>query len=347
VVNFTSALEVAFTSIWTLWGCIVLIAFVSATDMRQGLAQIHHPSSATSQWGTNLRKYQLAWWGALSSYATANEREQLLQAYTEIEGYQMSRAGAGGIAAALVLAIFALVSRGAIAPMSHGTGILLYLDAPLCIFYLGHLIGALLGYRAGVARIGQAPQHERHAEERKLRDYCATWTWLSPIVVILAALGSSLYLAAISGARNSMSQFFTTPDVILMLTLTVLACQSLSARMIVLWRNPAMTDDPLRTQRASDCYRANTISERISEGWLVCAPIMIGTSVYWMNYSSPQSGAGAVNLSPWLMLAGVVMQIMSLFFIGQSRKGRLGGRLTGWPWQRLPEQRERTATEGS
>lgn len=334
-----SALATAFTSIWTLWGCIALIVLVSVTNVRPGLAQIHHPGGATSQWRTNLRIYQLTWWGALLSDATDDERERLLRSYAEVEGYQMCGAGVGGIAAAIVLAIFALVTRWMIAPTSQVAGILLYLDTPLCVFYVGYIIGALLGYRIGVARIGQEPQREPPAEAHKLRDYCATWTWLSPIVVILATIGSSLYLAAITGARNFVSQFFAAPNVILILALTALACQSLFAHLIALSPNPAMTDNPLTSQSASDCYKANTIGELVSQGWLICAPIMTGTSVYWMNYSFPQSGDRAATLVLWLALVSAVMSVMCIFFLAGSRLGRIGGHLTGWWWQRRPAPR--------
>lgn len=345
--DLTSILTAALTSIWMLWGCIALIVLVSVTNVRAGLAQIHHPGGATSQWRTNLRIYQLTWWGALSSDTTDDERERLLRSYAKVEGYQMCGAGVGGIAAALVLAVFALMSHGVTAPKSQGAGILLYLNAPLCIFYIGHIIGALHGYRTGVSRIGQGPQREGPTEARKLRDYCATWSWLTPIVVILATLGSSLYLAAISGVRTSVSQFLAAPDVILTLTLTVLACLSLSARMIALSPNPALTDNPLTSQRSSDCYKANTISERVSQAWLICWLIMGGTSGYWMSYSFMQSGDQASTLILWLGPATMVMSIMCIFFVAQSGLGRIGGRLTGWPWQRRPEQREQAATEGN
>jgi hypothetical protein len=256
-------------------------------------------------------------------------------------------ASAGVIGLGIAVALGAAGS-GALA--LRATGALLGLSAlggyPLLVaVYLGALGGMALGTGLGVVRVRRAARRQvayGDLRQRQLADYRSPLLrWLLPasiacqvIVTALVAstLGARLKIQLVDGSQIAIAPSFWTLAVLPALSLLVFVLGEVLLTYLATLPRLLLTRNPQLAQPADNMVRARTICT--AQGLVLLVVAALSQAQWYLLLH---------NVTPTLpvldgILLGDALLAFALFaggLLAFNSRGRLGGRLTGWPWRPL------------
>jgi hypothetical protein len=330
-----------FTGDWMTTAFIAALFIGGALLFRYGRSKIMTSDSSPipdlSTWLSRLE-----FWEALTPETEEDKRQRLLRQLNITLGYMIVGISLGGIVAAVLLAGLALALGGAGSLARPGADIIDAVSIPATI------IAPTLGYLYGARKLSRnrPPDHPR-GETRVLRDYCAPLLWAVPLALIF--LAAALLLQASVSAPEVVITWLGQPErvrapvaggsvsaIIILQVLIAVLC----ARWIATSPNAIKAASPLTSQQASDCLRATLIVYSIFSLWMNSCVILTNVDALQRALGFPQLDGifgilqGALMLIGWLMFMGNTALLLYFW------SGRMGGRLTGWPWRRRRARRE-------
>ena len=181
--------------------------------------------------------------------------------------------------------------------------------------------------------------------QRRLSDYRSNaFRWLS-VALIAWTFGVLVFFAPHVGSTLQIDLIYTVvsvPNTVWGLSivpgvmLAVFALIEMVLFRIVSFSRLLVTSDPTVSQHADDMLRATVIGsvqycELVALGQLAALPFYMFSRLLWASHyyqisHLPYDGLLAVSL-----FMPVAMQLLGLGII--LGRGRLGGKLSGWPWQ--------------
>jgi hypothetical protein len=205
---------------------------------------------------------------------------------------------------------------------------------------------AVVGYAPGVLSLRR---HNRSAAphtsaRRSLGDYFSPWVWIIPLVT--SGLSAILLLVASAGAHPVMLHWFgeqvsihgTTAGALIsaVIVLPVGLSLILSAAAA---RSPNIltSTDVQATQQANDDLRASVSATLVFFAWMNAVfPGDRMSSIYSsLAVPAPNGVLGALSTIILILQALFAIGLIPIILLGiLMSSGRMGGRLTGWPWRR-------------
>ncbi len=197
------------------------------------------------------------------------------------------------------------------------------------------LSGHAIGYRLATRRMMRAakrPTSRIARQRRTVSDYCSPVLWL--LVFAILCFTSALYLPAITETfgftTGGPSQWLRLPWLAVsgaIVGLPIVLFSMLSARWVVTTPNVAIIDDDEIAWHWNEYRRSSAACAILALPMLFN---MLAGFMYLLN-------TDASNAFSFLCLLPM-FAIFALSAVGIST-GRIGGRLTGWPWRRRPAPR--------
>jgi hypothetical protein len=199
------------------------------------------------------------------------------------------------------------------------------------VFWMGLVLGGSLGYALGFKRAKQEI-HRKVAyadlRQRNLSDYrSSSFRWLLGLFVVLNVV-LLLVLPFLLGLQP-LTYSDAWAGAIIVFVLFILG--EVFMTRIALMPRLVVTTDPTVAQRADDLLRALVIGEIHSQvlrgiGFLLCVQWFL---LYRWLLSSPVFVGIQIIITLLWLLCFIPTGLRT------RDKGRLGGRLTGWPWSRM------------
>jgi hypothetical protein len=296
-----------------MWGLILILVGVgSATSMarnRHNRTYIHR---------------QLSEYGAIDDQVTIDAPivSDVMQEIGWLRAFGFLCAGLAFVVWGILWYIIALITDGRPIDTDIDTGGMLDILIAMLAFCSGHAL-----------RVAQLRSRNRSrttyadVRRRSIRDYRSpVLGWL----VILLGIGGGAAALWI-GTHSSGSIYYSSPGWIIQTIINITSltvCGELMVRWLSALPRILLIADPVRAQRADDIVRAMTIGTIQA---LVLLLLFGFVSPLWdilvSLYHLP-SLAIEISLKGATWRLGLGILAFALFFFG----GRLGGRITGWPW---------------
>ncbi|MGO8949126.1 MAG: hypothetical protein ACLQUY_16070 [Ktedonobacterales bacterium] len=156
-------------------------------------------------------------------------------------------------------------------------------------------------------------------------------------ILVSAHLGPQVPIELVGGATLQISRwiFWAVPAAML---LTLLIAERIMAYIADIPRL-FVTSQPQTSQQADNLLRALTIGTLQGYELIVIAGFAEAQILFMMS-SLFQSGFWHMTPGPYSAFLnlefGFALVVVTLGFIVQMLYGRLGGRISGWPWRRMP-----------
>jgi hypothetical protein len=344
----------AITSVWVVLGYAALLLILGVVGL--GRAQVWQargqaPAFVVNEQNESWLKY-LTSRNVLTSDTTTADRGSLTRSY-----------GAAQLQCAIVqrwatiIVAFVVASIGITAwffkfPSLVTPNPVLYLYGFLPFLNMSGTIGEFLGYRRATQALAQAGSAPGPVVTRRLSDFVSPLLTVTPCVALGAVLVTDIaYTLWIS----QYIPFDLRANIALLasgLYFAMILCAALCARGIAVAPNLIEHPDPAIAQRANDAYKAKLIGSNFYALGFSCFFVLVGAPMSWFTFI--WSVAPLPGVLTWLAVIFIILGFVWLFSIGIflrlfSQKERLGGRLTGWWWQRrrpAPHEQTATAQEG-
>lgn len=345
--SYTAAV---FGSDWSTTSLIAAALIIGIVFVRFSIIELKSISAAT----TSEADYKPGMGSAFTAYigwrtfppaASDEVNRQLLLQRNQMLAYGQFGMGVGEILSAVVVTglMFGLYSTG-------GQGLNSQLTLGLGSIVL--LTGAVLGYAPGVLSLRR---NNRSAAlfigaRRTMRDYCSPLIWVVPLVT--STLSAALLFDASLGAHPLHVHWFGVSVSIhapvigaLISTALVLpvGLPLLLSATVARTPNILTSPDMWAAQRANDDLRAFMSATLVFLAWMSAEfPGPNLSSLYSALAAPAPSGAlgvlsTAISLFQALIAFGMVPTILVAVMMAS---GRMGGRLTGWPWGRSHHRRQ-------
>jgi hypothetical protein len=306
-----------------------------------------------SRWGRRLVSANLTEWGVLSLAEGETQRAMLLRKTSQLGGSFATGVGAGAMLAFAGMACVEALFRGLLGDSSGPS--MSAITSGFFVMLIAMLVASVAGYARGARVLASAtgPIY-RPQPRRSVWEYCSPIVWLG--AVVLYALIAALQLTVAAQASDLTFRWMGSSQHWPALALgEAQALGAIAVPIVALLcalgfaRSPVQinTESRALAQRFADYFRTRMIS------WALWAPLPMGAlglefALLDIPYNAHSGILGAINalLAPAPMLALALYAALFFIFMPGITTGRLGGRLTGWWWQRWPDRRERAATEG-
>jgi len=324
---------VAFTVFFVL-GCVVIGV---------GIFMRFRPLSfLNTRWHT-----QLAAWDIIGG----NEYKPLLVQDVIRLYYRIQSSSVIGLGSAVIL--YLLVTGVAINMLGKSVNTIFFADQVfLAGFYFCMVVGANVGFMLGVwqTRMSTIERGTAYGDlrRRQLSDYRADLFRVFPIVLILCTtlvtyilfphLGSTIQLGFPTGNSNG---YFTNPVLVLTILpvtmLFVLVVMEIMMMRITNLSRFRVTYDPVASQHADNMLRATTIGTVQGYEFIIISMLsvvqwdIIGRNLWNANFWHIGNRPFSSLLDALLSLALLIQTSGFLILLLQ---GRLGGKVSRWPWQR-------------
>jgi hypothetical protein len=276
-------------------------------------------------YGAYWRNHLLNWHVVDQQGDASAVLKEVITSWEVIHAPQRIATGITMVLYALSYSLLLFLSKGAILENTR------LLFALWVVFWMGLVAGGSLGYALGFKHARQEVHRKvtyADLRQRYLSDYRSSgFRWLLGLFVVLNVI-LLLVLPFLLGPR-SPAYSDAWEEVIIVFVLFILGEVFMTG--ITLMPRLVVTTDPTVAQRADDLLRALVIGEIHSKvlqgiGFLLFVQWFL---LYRWLLSSPVFVAIQIIITvPWL-----------LCFIPTGLrtrdKGRLGGRITGWPWSRV------------
>ena len=306
-----------------------------------------------SRSGRRLLSANLTEWGVLSLAEGETQRAMLLRTTTQLGGWFVTGALAGGTLAlasmACVEALFRGLSGDSLGPSTSA------ITSGFYVMLIAMLVASVAGYAIGAQVLARATEPIYRLQlRRSVWEYCSPIVWLG--AVVLYALIAALQLTVAAQASDLTFRWMGSSQHWPALALgEAQALGAIAVPIVALlcavWfaRSPVQinTESQVLAQRFADYFRTRMIS------WALWAPLPMGalgleSALLDIPYNAHTGILGAINAlpAPAPMLALALYAALIFVFIPGITNGRLGGRLTGWWWQSWPERRDLAAGEG-
>jgi len=318
-----------------LFGCLILIG-MGFYGLKRG---------STSWWRNSLRKGLTTW----QVFGTISPEPQTVTNIEKSWCYLFSvaaiGAGIGTLVVAIAIIVTSLITVGVIDQSLLTSGL------PIASFYCGACVGGGLGAIYAVWHLrATSSQHVAYTDlqQRQLSNYRSSVLRWIPLALIAWVIALTVFFVPYLG-RNL--QFLQPDDTIIhvsngiwlrsimpaIMLLVFIVAEVLMARISMLSRL-LVAPDPLVSRRVDDMMRATVIGlvqcfEFAAIGYLGYAQQgILENSLTGMHAATHQHNNNWLfNLL--LLTLFLTLMVSVLGFIAQAMQGRLGGKVSGWPWQ--------------
>ncbi|HEU0028775.1 MAG TPA: hypothetical protein VFQ25_16840 [Ktedonobacterales bacterium] len=278
-------------------------------------------------------------WGILADDAPATQQEAVTAVVTQAWAQSIAGMGVGALFGALasLLVLLLVTFHG---PDTSNTSFVVSIELALDGVVGGMVIGVATGHITGVRSFSRSgPPGSVRQPRRRVGDYISLALWC--VIFTVYGLMAAINLAV--GARSPGLDVFWIgsaqvhwPGIavggmqalgVVMIPLVSLLC----ARWIARSPNLVIEADEMITARVGDLLRAQATRNA------VLAPMLSGFLFYLLGLLDMPREAGVGVLGALYHAAPFIMPfliLLSLGFSALSDSAQLGGRLTGWPWQR-------------
>jgi hypothetical protein len=315
-----------FLGVWFLMG---IVTIGTGLDIKKrGIKQSASWHSSDAYWQKQVER-----WGIAGKEERTPVVQDVMSCWGHIYSLGQIYSGLALILTVLCSIVVLLITQGT-SPLG---GWLYWTE-----FVLSFLLGQGLGYMVGVSRMRAATfRLVRYGDlrPRTLSDYRSPLWWLVPAAYIVYVLIATGVLAPSRGPTvdlPALGTSITVPTTLwavwagpVALALIFIASEVVMRRIATLPRL-LVTTDPATAQRADEMLRARILAT------------IQGLELYALAFLSfSQWGILSDNFrmlpAPWLITALTCTGMLALLgiLIGTLFKYRVGGRVTGWPWQPL------------
>ena len=280
------------------------------------------------------------WLKVLRSWGVAADADQaeIVEYFQGILSTTVIGVGCGSILAALSYLLFVFTFPVFARPGS-------FLLLPSSFWFIGIFLGDIVGYTIGVQQQRRAAQRSRtyaDLRQRGLADYRSPLLPTLATLLILSFLCFTWAIVIHSGPSLSVQDLFfgdvtTLPSFPWLIwifpagmILILLMCEG-AMRLVVSLPRLLLTTDPQRAQQTDEVLRVVTIGNMQAFELVTIGTMSLGQWLLLRNESWSLAPLGtSVALGVILLLLGVG----GLYLLSSWCVGRVGGKMTGWPWRK-------------
>ena len=276
-------------------------------------------------YGAYWRKHLLNWHVVDQQGDASAVLKEVITSWELIDAPHVVATGITMVLYALSYSLLLFLSKGAILENTR------LLFALWVVFCMGLVVGSSLGYAVGFKRAKQEVHRKvtyADLRQRYLSDYRSSeFRWLLGLFVILNVV-LLLVLPFLLGPQPP-AYSDAWEEVIIVLVLFILG--EVFMTRIALMPRLVVTTDPTVAQHADDLLRALVIGEihsKVLQGIGALLFVQWFLLYRWL-FSSPIFVAIQIIITVLWLLCFIPTGLRT------RDKGRLGGRITGWPWSRM------------
>lgn len=312
---------IAFFCIGSLFIVSSLRSSRFAEDIEKGSAKFYRDYS--SGW----RKLLLTWHVVDDESGLSVVVKDVIASWELIRRPHITAIGITMVLLSLIDAFWIIVSKGA--SIEHPQP--QYRLAVLFLLCFGMVLGGVAGYTIGFWRARSAVRRRvTYADLRRRRasDYRSSWLrWPLGLVVFLNIV---LVIVLLPSAPHMQAFMYGYVWIIAITMCLVFVLGEFFMAYIARMPRLVVTPNPIVAQHADDLLRALIINE--IQGAAIMGVIVV-LIVQWSLFST------WLTSSPLFIIIQVIMVVLLLANIAPTGmrnrdKGRLGGKITGWAWQR-------------
>jgi hypothetical protein len=300
-----------------------------------GVWGVAMPESGLARWNRSYLARDLRAWGTDGASGNPAEIDALTRRLWQSYGWSLVGGGLGAIMGAGVTAGLALSAAGFLAGvMGDGPSLL------ETVVFQCFTLGLALGYLLGTLTVTRVATSLAWADLRRRRvsDYRTAWLGWGPfalagasILLLIASLFSqSPTQSAVAREFRASHTFLAPPTIPSLAAMAVWALLipvlgALLCHWIATSRRALTSTDPQIARAADEVRRAISIGQVVSYTWVTGGWTLASVTLVALAPAPGMSG-----VLQWLL---GMLGILAFAFGGglNGLRGRLGGRVTGWP----------------
>lgn len=326
-----------------LYGAVLVTSVLKYIRLgRRGYEEARSQRKGRDLWWERMGKK--SWQKELASWNIVLEDNNESSTLKEINrSWDVLRPSYFGSLFALVSLLVILV--GVWTPIQQGGTQLFWQYLTAAFPYTLFIVVISIGYARGVSILRkEASGQVTYADlrERRLTDYRSTLFRLLPMLFIaslllltllsLPYLNATLPIPLPGGSQMSISSWII--GVMLLLMCLVLLLTEIQIGRVVALPRLLLLSSPEKAQQIDNLFRAKVIGELQSFAFLSLS--YFGVLTFVLIQAALSKAAG-----PTQIVTVIALLLWIALFIGAAvSKGRLGGKISGWPWQRRQQGKE-------
>lgn len=345
-----------FTSDWAATGLIVAVLIIGPVLVGLELKELRASAAASALSGRYQPNFgsPFTGWRVILPAGSEEVNRQLLLQRNRVLGYMAVAAGMGAMLAAIGAKALLL---GLYSTRNQAISVQLFADLGPTVA----LMGTVLGYAFGGLSTRRKSQSAASVSgaRRTLHAYCSVWIW--SILTVITVFSTSLLFTGSSGAQASEIHWLGAPlqipapivgAVVAGTLVLTMGLPLLMAALVASSPNILSSSDALAAQRANDDLRATISAGLIFYVWITLLSLgdRLESLLSALGFPAPGGPIGVLAMISGDLRLITTIAYLPLFVVAlvMAVNGRMGGRLTGWPWRRPrpgPSEQSVTAQE--